>query len=268
MLRLLAVSLLSLIVTSINAQQLNPSWNGRWEGGDTTLIVTQKNVINLGKICRWTDKAPTGNFEGCLSHYAGGVKKSELLERFDAMQAAIKEQASSMDAAAKASAAKTVQALKAKLEQLSNDTFRILTTSDADYQGSGDCGAYYIMDKGVPYVVRQCESAGAEFALMVDPMQRATAPAALNAIDGRWHSPQWKYGYELKGGVGTATATNSAKFKVGDEIIYLSSKGKNTFEGEQIYQNGKFNPITVTLLPDGRLQFKGDKNITWTMVRQ
>ncbi len=144
MLRLLAVSLLSLIVTSINAQQLNPSWNGRWEGGDTILIVTQKNVINQGKICRWTDKAPTGNFEGCLSHYAGGVKKSELLERFDAMQAAIKEQASSMDAAAKASAAKTVQALKAKLEQLSNDTFRILTTSDADYQGSGDCGAYYI----------------------------------------------------------------------------------------------------------------------------
>jgi hypothetical protein len=268
MLRLLTASLLFLILTPINAQPLNPSWTGRWEGGDTALIVTPKNVINQGKICRWANKAPTGNFEGCLSHYAGGVKKSELMERFEAMQAAIKEQASSMDAAAKESAAKTVQALKTKLEQLSNDTFRILTTSDADYQGSGDCGAYYIMDKGVPYVVRQCESAGAEFALMIDPMQRATAPAALKAIDGRWYSPQWKYGYELKDGVGTATATNSAKFKVGDEIIYLSPKGKNTFEGEQIYQNGKFNPITATLLPDGKLQFKGDKNITWTMVRQ
>lgn len=266
MLRLLTASLLFSILTPINAQPLNPSWNGRWVGGNTTLIVTQKNVINQGKICRWANKAPAGNFEGCLSHYAGGVKKSELMESFEAMRAEIKKQWHGP--AATASAYKTVQALKAKLDQLSNDTFRILTTSDADYVGSGDCGAYYIMDKGVPYVVRQCESAGAEFALMVDPMQRATAPAALNAIDGRWHSPQWKYGYELKDGVGTATATNSAKFKVGDEIIYLNPKGKNTFEGEQIYRNGKFNPITVTLLPDGKLQFKGDKNITWTMVRQ
>lgn len=268
MLRLFTASLMLIAASPINAQPLNPSWSGRWEASDTTLIVTSKNVINQGKICRWANKAPTGNFEGCLSHYAGGIKKSELLERFEAMQTAIKEQATSMDAAAKASAAKAVQTLKEKLELLSNDTFRILTTSDADYQGSGDCGAYYIMDKGVPYVVRQCESAGAEFALTVDPMQRAAAPTALTAIDGRWHSPQWKYGYELKDGVGTATATNSAKFKVGDEIIYLSPKGKNTFEGEQIYQNGKFNPITATLLPDGRLQFKGEKNISWTMSRQ
>jgi hypothetical protein len=184
------------------------------------------------------------------------------------MQAEIKAQAPNTDVASQANAAKTVLALKSQVNQLSNDTFRILMTTDADYQGSGDCGAYYIMDKGVPYVVRQCESAGAEFALMVDPMRRAAAPAALNAIDGRWHSAQWKYGYELKDGVGTATATNSPKFKIGDEIIYLSSKGKNTFEGEQVYQNGKFNPISVTLLPDGRLQFKGEKNISWTMTRQ
>lgn len=250
-----------------HAQPMNPSWIGRWQAGDTTLIVTPKNVINQGKICRWVDKAPT-KFEGCIAHYAAGVKKAEIVELFNLMQTRVKEQAPNMDAASRASAAKTVLEVKSKLEQLSNDTFRSIITSDADYQGSGDCGAYYIMDKGTPFVVRQCESAGAEFTLMFDPMQRAVAPAALNAIDGRWHSVQWKYGYELKGGVGTATATNSAKFKVGDEIIYLSSTGKNTFEGEQIYQNGKFNPITVTLLPDGRLQFKGDKNISWIMTRQ
>jgi hypothetical protein len=110
---------------------MNPSWVGRWQSGETTLIVTPKNVINFGKICRWVDKAPT-QFEGCIAHYA----------------------------------------------------------------------------------------------------------------------------------------TNSAKFKIGDEIIYLSAKGKNTFEGEQVYQNGKFNPISATLLPDGRLQFKGEKNISWTMTRQ
>ena len=267
MMRLVTTCFALLACATAQAQPMNPSWVGRWEGGDTLLIATPKNVINQGKICRWVDKAPT-KFEGCIAHYAGGVKKAELLERFEAMQIGIKEQASNMDAAAKASAAKTVQALRSQLDQLSNDTFRILMTSDADYQGSGDCGAYYIMDKGTPYVVRQCESAGAEFALMVDPMKRTAPPAALSAIDGRWHSAQWKYGYELNGGVGVATATNSAKFKVGDEIIYLKPTGKNTFEGEQIYQNGKFNPITVTLLPDGRLQFKGEKNISWTMSRQ
>jgi len=267
MLRLLATFLLLLTVAPIYAQPLNPVWIGRWQAGDSTLIVTSKNIIHQGKICRWVNKAPT-NFEGCIAHYAASVKKSEMLGLLASMQTGIKEQASNMDAAARASATKTLQALKLQLDKLSDDTFRTIVTSDADYQGSGDCGAYFIMDKGVPYIVRQCESAGAEFALTVDPMQRATAPAALNAIDGRWHSPQWKYGYELKDGVGTATATNSPKFKVGDEIIYLSVKGKNTFEGEQIYQNGKFNPITVTLLPDGKLQFKGDKNITWTMVRQ
>ena len=267
MIRLLSSCLLLLACVSAHAQPMNPSWIGRWQGGDTALIVTSKNVINQERICRWVDKVPA-KFEGCIAHYAGGVKKAQLLERLDAMQAEIKAQASNTDVASQANAAKTVLALKSQVNQLSNDTFRILMTTDADYQGSGDCGAYYIMDKGVPYVVRQCESAGAEFALMVDPMRRAAAPAALNAIDGRWHSAQWKYGYELKDGVGTATATNSPKFKIGDEIIYLSSKGKNTFEGEQVYQNGKFNPISVTLLPDGRLQFKGEKNISWTMTRQ
>ena len=267
MIRLLSSCLLLLACVSAHAQPMNPSWIGRWQSGETTLVVTPKNVINFGKICRWVDKAPT-QFEGCIAHYAANVKKTEILELFDLMQTRVREQAPNMDAASKASAVKTVQNVKSKLEQLSNDTFRSVITSDADFQGSGDCGAYYIMDKGTPYIVRQCESAGAEFTLMFDPMQRTAAPAALSAIDGRWHSAQWKYGYELKDGVGTATATNSAKFKIGDEIIYLSSKGKNTFEGEQIYQNGKFNPISVTLLPDGRLQFKGEKNISWTMTRQ
>ncbi len=267
MIRLTYACFIFLACACAHAQPMNPSWIGRWQSSDTTLVVTPKNVINQGKICRWVDKAPT-KFEGCIAHYAAGVKKAEILDMFTLMQSRVKEQAPNMDAASRASAVKTVQDVKSKLEQLSNDTFRSVVTSDADYQGSGDCGAYYIMDKGTPYIVRQCESAGPEFTLMTDAMQRVAAPAALNAIDGRWHSAQWKYGYELKGGVGTATATNSAKFKVGDEIIYLSPKGKNTFEGEQIYQNGKFNPITVTLLPDGKLQFKGDKNITWTMVRQ
>ena len=267
MIRLLSSCLLLLACLSAHAQPMNPSWIGRWQAGETTLIVTPKNVINYGKICRWVDKAPT-KFEGCIAHYAANIKKSELVELFVSMQAGVKDQAQNMDAASKAEVAKAMQMLKSQLDKLSNDTFRTLITTDADYEGSGDCGAFYIMDNGGPYVLRQCESAGPHAALIINPMQRTAAPAALSAIDGRWHSAQWKYGYELKDGVGTATATNSARFKIGDEIIYLRPTGKNTFEGEQIYQNGKFNPISVTLLPDGRLQFKGEKNISWTMTRQ
>jgi hypothetical protein len=99
-------------------------------------------------------------------------------------------------------------------------------------------------------------------------MQKVQAPATIAQLNGRWFSAQWKYGYELKDGVGTATATNSAKFKVGDEIIYLKPASNNSFEGEQVFQDGKFHQINVSLLPDGRLQFKAEKNISWTMSRQ
>ena len=32
----------------------------------------------------------------------------------------------------------------------------------------------------------------------------------LAELDGNWYSPQWKYGYVMKDGVGIATSTNSA----------------------------------------------------------
>jgi hypothetical protein len=89
----------------------------------------------------------------------------------------------------------------------------------------------------------------------------------LKQLDGNWFSKQWKYGYQLKNGVGTATATNSPNFQIGQKIIHLTAKSATAFVGQQVYTDGKFYNITVTLLADGRLYFEGEKNAKWYMER-
>jgi hypothetical protein len=264
--RYLVALVLAGLAFATQAQPINERWLGRWQTGETTLIVTGQSVINRDQVCRWVGKEPTGNFSGCVAFYGGTTSKKEMIGRVQDMRTFIK--GFGMDAASLAQANKTFAELQTTLNALSPDTFRYVLTRDADYQGSGDCGSGYILDKENVYVVSNCESAGPEFALGVTAMQKVQAPAAVTQLNGRWFSTQWKYGYELKNGVGTATASNSAKFKVGDEIIYLKPVSNNSFEGEQVYQDGKFHPIKVSLLPDGRLQFRGEKNISWTMSRQ
>lgn len=90
---------------------------------------------------------------------------------------------------------------------------------------------------------------------------------ALGKLNGNWYSEKWKYGYELNNGIGVATSSNSAAFRVGDKIIRISPTSSNTFAGEQIYNDGKFYKITVTLEGDGRLTFNGEKNASWVMTR-
>jgi hypothetical protein len=251
---------------STQAQPINERWLGRWQTGETTLIVTGQNVIKNGKVCRWVGQAPAGNFSGCVAFYGGSISKQDMTVRLQNMRTSVK--ASRMDAASLAQANKTLNELQATLNALSPDKFRYVLARDADDQGSGDCASGHILDKDSVYVLSNCESAGPEFELTVNAMQKVQTPAAVSQLNGRWFSTQWKYGYELKNGVGTATATNSAKFKVGDEIIYLKPVSNTSFEGEQVFQDGKFHQINVSLLPDGRLQFKAEKNISWTMSRQ
>jgi len=97
------------------------------------------------------------------------------------------------------------------------------------------------------------------------------APSAsnneLNSINGIWYSSQWKYGYELKNGVGIATSSNSPKFAPGDIILRLQPVMFGEFEGEQMYKDGKFYKVRVTLTPDNRLYFEGEKNVKWYMER-
>ena len=94
-----------------------------------------------------------------------------------------------------------------------------------------------------------------------------SAHAQIATLDGNWHSPQWKYGYVLKDGMGMATSTNSPNFQVGQNIIQLSATSPTTFTGQQVYTDGKFYKVTVTLLADGRLSFEGEKNVKWIMER-
>jgi hypothetical protein len=89
----------------------------------------------------------------------------------------------------------------------------------------------------------------------------------LKSINGIWYSAQWKYGYELKNGVGVATSSNSPKFAPGDVILRLTPVMFGQFEGEQMYKDGKFYKVQVSLSADGRLLFEGEKNVKWHMDR-
>ena len=93
------------------------------------------------------------------------------------------------------------------------------------------------------------------------------AQTALQRLDGEWFSPQWRYGYTLKNGLGVATSTNSPNFQIGQTIIQLSATSATTFTGQQVYTDGNFYRVNVILQPDGRLYFEGEKNAKWLMER-
>lgn len=261
-----------LIAASISfgalAQPINNQWIGRWTSSDGTIVVTQKNIVDQGKICKWVGQAPKAPHTGCVSFYSGTISKKEMLESLQFMRKALEENSQGMPPASLSEEKNSIDILEQQLNKISDDTFKEIDSSDADYEGSGDCGASYIMDKGQAYVIRRCESAGIGSALIVTPMVKGPDTGPVAKLNGHWSSAKWKYGYTLQDGLGTATATNSPRFKIGDEIIYLSATGNNTFAGVQVYQDGKFHPVTATLISEGRLQFKGEKNISWTMDRK
>lgn len=94
---------------------------------------------------------------------------------------------------------------------------------------------------------------------------QALASAGLAALDGHWYSKEWRYGYEIRNGVGKATSTNSPNFQVGQDILFLETSGAGTFKGRQVYTDGKFYAVTAVLQPNGDLQFSGERNARWVM---
>ncbi|WP_281970120.1 MULTISPECIES: hypothetical protein [unclassified Polynucleobacter] len=123
--------------------------------------------------------------------------------------------------------------------------------------------------KEEPIIASPPVAAQAPVEAPVAPAQAApvlnAADQELNSINGIWYSSQWKYGYELKNGVGVATSSNSPKFAPGDIILRLRPVMFGQFEGEQMYKDGKFYKVNVSLTADGRLYFEGDKNVKWYM---
>lgn len=105
------------------------------------------------------------------------------------------------------------------------------------------------------------------------PQMRQVAPPATPAqpleaaFDGSWYSPEWKYGYQLRNGVGIATSTNSANFSVGQPIIRIRAVNSTEFVGEQVYRTGRWHRIRG-VLRGGRLYIDGDKDVSWYMIRQ
>jgi uncharacterized protein (DUF2147 family) len=114
---------------------------------------------------------------------------------------------------------------------------------------------------------KQQNQASANQAGPVTKFIPAASESWLKQLDGNWSSKEWKYGYQLKNGVGIATATNSPNFRVGQKIIQLTAKSATSFVGQQVYKDGKFYNVKVTLQPDGRLYFEGEKNAKWYMER-
>jgi hypothetical protein len=106
-----------------------------------------------------------------------------------------------------------------------------------------------------------------QFALALLLINSVASANDISQLDGDWYSFKWKYGYSLSNGKGVAFATNSPNFKVGQEIVRLTAVGKNSFVGANIYKDGKFYKVKVTLDQDGKLLFEGEKNVKWEMEK-
>lgn len=106
-----------------------------------------------------------------------------------------------------------------------------------------------------------------QFGLAVLLLNSIAFASDITQLDGDWYSFKWKYGYTLKNGRGVATITNSPLFEVGQEIVRLKAVGKDSFVGENIYKDGAFYKVKVTLQPNGKLLFEGQKNVKWEMEK-
>lgn len=98
-------------------------------------------------------------------------------------------------------------------------------------------------------------------------MSQSVLANGVETLNGEWYSYEWKYGYTLDNGKGYATITNSPNFEIGQEIVRLTSVGRDSFVGENVYKDGKFYKVKVTLQANGALFFEGEKNVKWTMTR-
>jgi len=89
---------LSCLTSGVAAQQINEQWLGHWVAPYDHLIVTSKNIVDAGNICKWVGKAPAGEHAGCVGFYSGTTSKKEMLATFQTMRDALRESGQNTDA--------------------------------------------------------------------------------------------------------------------------------------------------------------------------
>jgi hypothetical protein len=99
------------------------------------------------------------------------------------------------------------------------------------------------------------------------PPAESAARQQAATLDGVWTSAQHRYGFRLAGNAGTATQTNSPKFKPGDVILQITSRSGNSFQGQQLFRDGRWKPVTGNLVNPATLQMQEGK-FRWMMTRQ
>ena len=143
---------------NVGAQTINERWVGTWQAGKEKLNVKPNAFQN----CRWMSAAPKGNFKGCVAYYSGSVTKKRLIEMVSSDTAMLNEIAKNKQATPKEIAGyrAQIQAVKLTVDEVSDDSFRTVITAEGDYEGSGDCGTFYFLDKTNVYGVSNCEGPG------------------------------------------------------------------------------------------------------------
>jgi hypothetical protein len=147
-----------LLSMNVGAQSLNDRWVGTWQAGKDKLTIKS----NVFQGCRWVGAAPKGNFKGCVAYYQGSVTKKALLDLVASDTAMLNEIAKNKQATPKEIAGyrAQIQAVKSTFDGVSEDSFRTISTAQGDYEGSGDCGTFYFLDKENVYGVSNCEGPG------------------------------------------------------------------------------------------------------------
>jgi hypothetical protein len=92
-------------------------------------------------------------------------------------------------------------------------------------------------------------------------------PDNSRGFDGVWYSAQWRYGFRIEGGSGVATISNSSKFKPGDRILRMDSVSGKSFRGQQMYADGRWQPVTGELVDGQTLKMQGGSYV-WSMSRR
>jgi hypothetical protein len=84
-------------------------------------------------------------------------------------------------------------------------------------------------------------------------------------FDGKWRSTRHQCTLKIESGEGTVVLSNLVGYEVGDVIFRIHTLKDNTFEGAQLFMDGKWRGVVGTM-KDGVLHIKGGGR-SWKMTK-